>query len=63
MVRDPDVHARVCAAAADWLRGRGWSVEGLVQSPITGPEGNVEFLLAGRRGDGIAADDAGGSAG
>jgi 23S rRNA (cytidine1920-2'-O)/16S rRNA (cytidine1409-2'-O)-methyltransferase len=28
---------------------RGWTVEGLVQSPITGPEGNVEFLLAARR--------------
>ncbi|HEX8481655.1 MAG TPA: TlyA family RNA methyltransferase [Allosphingosinicella sp.] len=49
VVRDPAVHARVCEAAADWLRSRGWSVEGVVASPITGPEGNVEFLLAGRR--------------
>lgn len=63
VVRDPEVHARVCAAAADWLRGRGWSVEGAVQSPITGPEGNVEFLLAGRRGGAIAAGDAGGPSG
>ncbi|MFN3388127.1 MAG: TlyA family RNA methyltransferase [Allosphingosinicella sp.] len=59
VVRDAAVHERVCAAAADWLRRRGWRVEGLVQSPITGPEGNVEFLLAGRApaaGDAAAAD-------
>jgi 23S rRNA (cytidine1920-2'-O)/16S rRNA (cytidine1409-2'-O)-methyltransferase len=50
VVRDPDVHRRVCAAAEAWLGSRGWTVEGLVQSPITGPEGNLEFLLAARRG-------------
>ena len=49
VVRDPAVHERVCAAAADWVASRGWTVEGVVQSPITGPEGNVEFLLAARR--------------
>ena len=49
VVRDPAVHERVCAAAAAWVASRGWTVEGLVQSPITGPEGNVEFLLAARR--------------
>ncbi|HEX8583183.1 MAG TPA: TlyA family RNA methyltransferase [Allosphingosinicella sp.] len=49
VVRDPAVHERVCAAAADWVASRGWTVDGLVESPITGPEGNVEFLLAARR--------------
>lgn len=49
VVRDAAVHARVCDGAADWVRSRGWQVEGVVQSPITGPEGNVEFLLAARR--------------
>jgi 23S rRNA (cytidine1920-2'-O)/16S rRNA (cytidine1409-2'-O)-methyltransferase len=49
VVRDQAVHERVCAAAAAWVASRGWAVEGLVQSPITGPEGNVEFLLAARR--------------
>ena len=49
VVRDPEVHARVCAAAAAWIVSRGWIVEGIVQSPITGPEGNVEFLLGARR--------------
>lgn len=50
VVRDPAVHERVCAAVSDWLTGLGWSVEGIVTSPITGPEGNVEFLIAARRG-------------
>ena len=49
VVRDPAVHARVCEAAADWLRSRGWRVEGVTPSPITGPEGNVEFLVAATR--------------
>jgi 23S rRNA (cytidine1920-2'-O)/16S rRNA (cytidine1409-2'-O)-methyltransferase len=50
VVRDPAVHARVCEAAVEWVRSRGWTVEGVTRSPITGPEGNVEFLLAARRG-------------
>lgn len=49
VVRDPDVHARVCAAVRDWLEAAGWRVEGIVPSPITGPEGNVEFLVAAVR--------------
>jgi 23S rRNA (cytidine1920-2'-O)/16S rRNA (cytidine1409-2'-O)-methyltransferase len=48
VVKDPEVHSRVCASAATWLESRGWEVVGITQSPITGPEGNVEFLLAGR---------------
>ena len=50
VVRDPAVHERVCAAAADWLGSRNWAVEGVTRSPITGPEGNVEFLIAARKG-------------
>lgn len=49
VVRDPAVHARVCAAAVAWVEQRGWHVEGVVPSPITGPEGNVEFLLGATR--------------
>jgi 23S rRNA (cytidine1920-2'-O)/16S rRNA (cytidine1409-2'-O)-methyltransferase len=49
VVRDPEVHERVCNSASDWVRSRGWTVAGLERSPITGPEGNVEFLLAAQK--------------
>jgi 23S rRNA (cytidine1920-2'-O)/16S rRNA (cytidine1409-2'-O)-methyltransferase len=45
VVRDPEVHRRVCAEAAEWVASQGWQVLGVTESPITGPEGNVEFLL------------------
>jgi len=45
VVRDPEVHARVCREVSDWVQSRGWTVEGITESPITGPEGNVEFLI------------------
>jgi 23S rRNA (cytidine1920-2'-O)/16S rRNA (cytidine1409-2'-O)-methyltransferase len=54
VVRDADVHARVCAEVAAWLAAQpGWRVAGVVPSPITGPEGNIEFLIAGVRGDAL----------
>lgn len=46
VVRDPAVHARVCAEVVAWLEQRNWAIDGVVESPITGPEGNVEFLVA-----------------
>ncbi|WP_336966504.1 TlyA family RNA methyltransferase [Sphingobium aquiterrae] len=49
VVRDPAVHARVCEDVRAWLDGAGWGVAGVTQSPITGPEGNVEFLICARR--------------
>ena len=50
VVRDPALHERVCGEVRDWLEGAGWAVEGIVESPITGPQGNVEFLICARRG-------------
>ncbi|WP_314376240.1 TlyA family RNA methyltransferase [Sphingomonas paucimobilis] len=49
VVRDPAVHARVCDEVVAWLSGVGWHVAGVTQSPITGPEGNIEFLVAASR--------------
>ncbi len=49
VVRDPAVHSAVCADVQAWVDGQGWTVEGIVASPITGPEGNVEFLIAAHR--------------
>jgi 23S rRNA (cytidine1920-2'-O)/16S rRNA (cytidine1409-2'-O)-methyltransferase len=46
VVRDPAVHETVCARITDWWAALpGWRVLGVERSPITGPEGNVEFLL------------------
>lgn len=45
VVRDAAVHQRVCDAAVQWAEAKGWRVMGVTPSPITGPEGNVEFLL------------------
>jgi 23S rRNA (cytidine1920-2'-O)/16S rRNA (cytidine1409-2'-O)-methyltransferase len=50
VVRDPELHQRVCGEVQDWLEGEGWTVQGIAQSPITGPEGNVEFLISALRG-------------
>lgn len=52
VVRDPALHQRVCAQVQDWLTRAGWQVQGITPSPITGPEGNVEFLLSAWRGQG-----------
>ena len=49
VVRDPEVHERVCAEAKVWVESQGWTVLGIEQSPITGPEGNVEFLLGAEK--------------
>ena len=49
VVRDPNVHARVCAEISHWWAGLpGWTVLGIAESPITGPEGNREFLIGAR---------------
>lgn len=50
VVRDPAVHDRVCREVADWVAAQGWNVLGITPSPITGPEGNVEFLIGAVRG-------------
>jgi 23S rRNA (cytidine1920-2'-O)/16S rRNA (cytidine1409-2'-O)-methyltransferase len=49
VVRDSAVHERVCAGAAAWVQSQGWKVLGVTPSPITGPEGNIEFLLAAEK--------------
>jgi 23S rRNA (cytidine1920-2'-O)/16S rRNA (cytidine1409-2'-O)-methyltransferase len=53
VVSDPALHAAVCERIRGWLDARpGWSVLGLTESPIRGPEGNTEFLIAARHGTG-----------
>lgn len=50
VVREPELHAEVCERVRNWLAALpGWTVQGIVESPITGPEGNKEFLIVGRK--------------
>ncbi len=44
VVRDPEVHEAVLEDIVDFAPSFGYSVLGLTYSPITGPEGNIEFL-------------------
>jgi 23S rRNA (cytidine1920-2'-O)/16S rRNA (cytidine1409-2'-O)-methyltransferase len=58
VVRDPAVHQAVCERVTRWWSGLpGWTVAGVAESPITGPEGNKEFLLGALLGNpsGISA--------
>ena len=53
VVRDPALHQAVCDRIRGWLDAQpGWRVTGLAESPITGPEGNKEFLIGACR-DGV----------
>lgn len=50
VVRDPVLHERVCDDVREWLESLGgWGIQGITKSPITGPEGNVEFLISASR--------------
>ena len=51
VVRDPEVHERVCEQVRIWLTAQGWSVTGITPSPITGPQGNIEFLIHAQLGE------------
>ena len=51
VVRDAQVHANVCGSIRNWWAELpGWSVLGVEASPLLGPEGNREFLIAARKG-------------
>ena len=49
VVRDEAVRQAACDKVWDWLTGSGWNVMGITESPITGPKGNVEFLIAAQK--------------
>jgi 23S rRNA (cytidine1920-2'-O)/16S rRNA (cytidine1409-2'-O)-methyltransferase len=50
VVRDPAVHGAVCTEIYALVRSLGWHVIGVIPSPITGGDGNREFLLGAVRG-------------
>ena len=50
IVRDPEAHQLAVDKVGDCVRSLGWEVVETIPSPITGMEGNREFLLYARRG-------------
>ena len=59
VVRDPAVHQEVISSIASFVRSIGWEIQKLDYSPITGPEGNIEFLAEIRKGTaGCGIDEA-----
>jgi 23S rRNA (cytidine1920-2'-O)/16S rRNA (cytidine1409-2'-O)-methyltransferase len=50
IVRDPQVHAAISEEMTAFVTGLGWTVAGVVPSPIAGGDGNREFLLGASRG-------------
>jgi 23S rRNA (cytidine1920-2'-O)/16S rRNA (cytidine1409-2'-O)-methyltransferase len=45
VVKDTKLHKAICDDICAWLEHDGWRVKGLIESPITGPAGNHEFLV------------------
>ena len=50
VIRDAALHRHVCEDISAWVGAEGWDVKGVTPSPITGPKGNVEFLLYAVKG-------------
>ncbi|MEX0751928.1 MAG: TlyA family RNA methyltransferase [Xanthobacteraceae bacterium] len=49
IVRDPAIHQAVCDDISAFVAGLGWTVLGIIPSPIAGGDGNREFLIGARR--------------
>jgi 23S rRNA (cytidine1920-2'-O)/16S rRNA (cytidine1409-2'-O)-methyltransferase len=49
VVKAPQAHAAAVQGVRDWLEDQGWSIQATTESPITGGDGNVEFLLWAKR--------------
>lgn len=49
VVKNPEVRQAALASVSTWLAGQGWAVQATTESPITGGDGNVEFLLWAKR--------------
>ncbi len=50
VVREPELHQEVCDKIEGWLTDLpDWTVKGITESPIKGPEGNIEFLICAQK--------------
>ncbi len=51
IVRDASAREAAVAEITGWMKAQGWQVVGSIESPITGGEGNREYLLAAKRAE------------
>ena len=49
VVTDADLRLAVCDDVSHWWQAHGWRVDDIIESPITGPQGNVEYLIGARK--------------
>ena len=49
VVSDAALRRQVCGTHTAWWQAQGWCVDGVIESPITGPQGNIEYLLGARK--------------
>jgi 23S rRNA (cytidine1920-2'-O)/16S rRNA (cytidine1409-2'-O)-methyltransferase len=49
VVSDADLRLAVCDDVRSWWQAQGWRVDDIIESPITGPQGNVEYLIGARK--------------
>jgi 23S rRNA (cytidine1920-2'-O)/16S rRNA (cytidine1409-2'-O)-methyltransferase len=45
VIRDPEVHRQVLLDVLAYAANEGFSLRGLIKSPLLGPKGNAEFLV------------------
>ncbi|NSW51932.1 MAG: TlyA family RNA methyltransferase [Anaerolineae bacterium] len=57
VIRDAAVHVRVLRELAVFVEEIGFSIGGLLQSPVKGPKGNIEFLILLHSAPGLASID------
>jgi len=56
VVRDEAVRQATCEKVRAWLIASGWHILGITESPITGPKGNVEFLIGAEKSGDVSPD-------
>ena len=54
IVRDPAVRQRAVDSIRTWVRNAGHRFDGVIESPLPGTSGNIEFLALLRRGESTA---------
>jgi len=58
VIRDPEIHKQVLLDVLGFAQREGFSIRGLIKSPLLGPKGNAEFLAWLNQAPGLEGGDA-----